>query len=143
MTNLTYGKRDVTAMAKVLSEDYATVEEAASAALETAFALYEKKSCWVIVGQLRYSDGYLSAQDPRACKVALGPYGTQIQAQNAGRSLAYSVATQEEFRWWDLPLHHGTPAAWFKARKEERQAAELAARKRDPIPQHIKEQLSA
>ena len=140
MSNLTIGKRDVTKLATALEAgEFTGPEDMAKAALELAFEIYEAKSAWMIVGQLRYQpgQGFLRATDAHGEKVALGPYGTEKQAITAGESLAYSNQTGEEFRWWVLPIHRGTPAAWFKARKLARQEAELAAKERKMVPTAI------
>lgn len=110
--------KQVKQMAEVLSAQYETVEEAAAFALEEAWRLYEERSNFVVVGQLVYSDGvFVKPDDVRATKVALGPYGTAGDAKAAGESLAVPSHKGETFRWWLLPVHHGTPAAWHKARK--------------------------
>ena len=124
--SLTIGKRDVTKIARVLEQPYETAEEAAQAVLEAAFELYEQKAKWTVVGQLYYSDHkWLDPEDAAASKVALGRYGTQTQAEAAAASLVFSHQTGEEFRAWALPVHHGTPASYFKERLEERKAREL------------------
>ena len=119
------GKRDINKLAQVLDQDYETVEEAASAALLAAWEIYETKAKFAVAGQVRYSRGWLDADDERASKVILGPFGTLKQAQAAGESLAYSSRTGEESKWWAVPMWHGTPAAWYEQRKQDRMKHEL------------------
>lgn len=123
---LSIGKRDVTRIAKVLDQDYETVEDAARAVLEAAFELYESKAKFTVVGQMYYAPdgGWLDKDDAAASKVALGRYGTEIQARDAAESLTISGPTGEQFLAWVLPVFHGTPHAYFKARAEERKRAE-------------------
>lgn len=128
MAGLSIGKRDVAKVAAVLDQQYETVEEAARAALEEAFAIYESKAKFTVVGQLRYSPegGWLNHDDALACMVALGRYGTETQARNDAESFVVSKSTGEEFRAWVLPVYHGTPASYFTGRKDAK--AEAAAR---------------
>lgn len=107
-------------MAEVLDQDHETVEGAAQAALELAKKLYEERAKFAVVGQVRYSDGWLDAEDGRASKVVMGLFATEKQAQTAGESFAFSHQTGEEARWWCVKLHNGTPHDWYKQRKEER-----------------------
>jgi hypothetical protein len=113
----------------VLDLDYGTAEEAAKAALTEAFAIYEDKAKWTVVGQLMYGEGeYIDHEDAAASKVALGRYGTEKQAQSAAEALVISMRTHEEFRAWVLPVWHGTPAAYFSERAEERKRQELGSK---------------
>jgi len=123
--SLTTGKRDIARLAAVLEQDFGNVEEAAKAALAEAFAIYEEKARFTVVGQLYYSDGFIDHADAAATKVALGRYGTEKQAQSAAESLVISTRTHEEFRAWVLPVWHGTPASYFGERAEERKREEL------------------
>lgn len=120
MTNIKIGVTDVQKLAKALDAgEFSSAEDMALAALEIAYQMYEDKAQFVIVGQLHYAgrSGYAKSNGDR---VALGPYSTLGDAKAAGTSLSLSAATKEEFRWWMLPYHHGTPATWFKARKMAR-----------------------
>lgn len=139
-------KAHVKKMTEVLDMDHESMEDAAQAALtlawdiwkaeatyqatkfplEIAWGLYEAKGKYVVVAQVYYEDGYLSDSDGRASKVCLGPYGTETQAKAAGESLAFSASSGAQLRWWLVPIEHGTPAAWHKRRKEEREAEALA-----------------
>jgi hypothetical protein len=113
-------------LAAVLSAEYDSVEDAASAALEEAWAAYEARGNWIVAGQIRFTDGrYVNADDGRASKVAVGPFATRGQAVTAGESLALSKRTGEEFRWWVLELFHGSPATLHKLRQDDRKAAQL------------------
>lgn len=135
--NLTTTKKDVATIAAVLRDgEFDSADEAAAAVLEAAWDLYEAKSKFIIVGQLYYApgEGFIQPEDPRALKVALGPYGTESQANKAQASLLYSGATGEEFRRWVLPIHHGTPNTWFVARKKAREQAEIDARQPLGLP---------
>lgn len=122
---LTIGKRDVALMAGVLDEDHATVEDAAKAALEAAFALYVSKARFVVAGQLMWSGGFIDSADAAAAKIAVGPYATEGQAQSAAESLVISTRTHEEMRAWVLPVWSGTPAAFYGERAEERKRQEM------------------
>lgn len=123
--SLSIGKRDVARMAKVIDGDFDTVGEAAEAVLVEAFAIYEEKARFTVVGQLYYSDGFIDHADAAATKVALGRYGTECQAQSAAESLVINGRGHEEFRAWVLPVWHGTPASYFGERAEERKRQEL------------------
>lgn len=114
------GKRDVAKMVAVLDSSYDSAEEAAQAVLEAAFSIYEDKAQYTVVGQLYYNGGFYDPGDPAADKVALGNYGTEKQAHEAARSLVFGSATNEQFRSWVLPVHHGTPNSWYVKRKKAR-----------------------
>lgn len=130
---LTIGKRDVAKAADLLEQEYESAEDAAQALLEFAFDLYEKKAKYTVVGQLRYSNGFVDPASEEAVKIALGAYGTETQAINAARSLVLSTSTNEEFRAWPLPVWHGTPAAFFKERKKLIGVRELGATPTDKL----------
>lgn len=110
------GKTEVRKLAAVLDQEYATVEEAAEAALVAAWELYESKGKYTVVGQVRQSDG-------KGDKIALGRFGTANQATTAALQLAYSSVTHEECLAWVLEVHPGSPHEWFKARKQAKQAS--------------------
>jgi len=123
---ITIGKRDVARLAAVLEQDFGTVEEAAKAAMVEAWAIYEEKAQWTVVGQLRYGEGgYIDHADAAASKVALGRYSTEKQALSVAESLVISTRTHEEFLAWVLPVWHGSPAAYFAERAEERKRQAL------------------
>ena len=124
--SISAGKRDVARLATVLEQDFGTVEEAAKAAMAEAWAIYEEKARYTVVGQLYYGEGgYIDHADAAASKVALGRYGTERQAQSAAEALIINGRGHEEFRAWVLPVWHGTPAAFFGERAEERKRQEL------------------
>jgi hypothetical protein len=111
----------------VLEQDYSVAWDAAKAALAEAFAIYEEKAKWTVVGQLYYDeDGFIDHDDAAASKVALGRYGTEKQAESAAESLVINGRGHEEFRAWVLPVWHGTPAAYFAERAGERKRQELS-----------------
>jgi len=112
----------------VLEQDFNNVEDAAKAALSEAWAIYESKARFTVVGQIYYSGGYLDHEDAAANKVALGRYATENQAQAAAESLVFGTRTHEESRAWVLRVHHGTPASYYAERAEERKKAELAGK---------------
>lgn len=145
--SLNIGKRDVARMVAVLDGEYETVEDAARAALEEAFALYEGKAKFTIVGQMYYSPkgGWLSHEDAAATMVALGRYGTEKAALNDAESFVISNTTGEQFRAWVLPVHHGTPASFFAKRKAaikaaEEEAAPVLANSMEAALQRLREQ---
>lgn len=118
------GKRDVTKITKLLeSEEYESADDLAMAVLNEAFAIYESKGKFTVAGQLFYDSGYVSPEDERASKVSLGLYSTEKQAEDAARALFYNSQTHEQFKSWVLPVHHGTPASYYSARKEAREEA--------------------
>ena len=131
--NISFGKRDVTQIAKVLEGDFASADEAAEAVLSAAWELYESKAQYVVIGSSRRPLEGLDAH------VSLGLYGTRTQAQNAGHALAYSASTGEEFDWLVLPVAWGTPAsglhAWrkkaFAERSKAREATKAKQAKKD------------
>jgi hypothetical protein len=114
-------------MAAVLDQEHETLEEAAQAALDCAVEIFESRAKFAVVGQVRWSNGYLSPEDGRAAKVVLDWFPTRKKAETAGRSLAFSNQTNEEVRWWVVPVHHGSPHEWHRARKEEHQRASIEA----------------
>lgn len=117
-------RKQVNAMAEVLGGQFDSVEEAAEAALEYAWATYEQRANYVVVGQLKYTDGqFVRPEDIKATKVAIGPYGTPGDAKAAGEALAVPANKSETFAWWLLPIHHGSPAVWHKARQADLAAA--------------------
>lgn len=124
-TNVKPGVKDIKAMVEVLEGEYADAKEAAKAVLEAAFEIYEGKSKWMILGAL-VKDPTGRTDPITAERVCFGPYGTETQARAAQAQLFYSTATGEEFVRWLLPMNHGTPAAWFRKRKQAREAAEEA-----------------
>jgi len=108
-------------------EPLVSAEDAASALLELTWDLYEQRAKFTVVGQLRYSKGeFLDPEDARASKVALGRYATETQAKDHAESLVFSHQTGEEMRVWVLPVHHGTPHEWFRARATDRKEEALA-----------------
>lgn len=127
MAGLNIGKRDVTKIADVLDQDYDSAEEAARAAIQACFALYEAKAKFTVVGQLFYSPegGWLNRADALASMVALGNYGTEKAAYNDALSFTISSATHEQFKAWVLPVYHGTPASYFGKRKDAKNEAVL------------------
>lgn len=120
------GKTEVRAVAAVLEPEFKSltpeqreeVEEVALAALEEAWAQYEKKAKFTVIGQVSSVNGKaILPSDEQATKIALGRYGTENQATAAALGLAYSAQTHETARSWVLPVFHGTPNDWYKARK--------------------------
>lgn len=140
--SVSFGKREVQKVAKVLDGEYESAEEAAEAVLAEAFAMYESRAKFTVVGQLYYApgEGYIGADDERAAKVSLGAYSTRGQAEKAGESLAYNTQTHESFRWWALPIHHGTPASFYAERKKVREkAVQDEGRKDSQLEQTLRE----
>lgn len=119
---ITIGKRMIDRLADVLDAPHDSVEDAAKAALEEAFAIYEEKAQWAVAGQLYYAPGmgYVSSEDAKDHRVVLGPFTTHKQAETACASLWTSSATGEEFQRWIVPMWHGSPAAYYKSRQQER-----------------------
>lgn len=134
-------------LAKLTKEQQAEVMAVALAATEAAFEAYEAKAKFMVLGQVRYNGEYLSPEDFRAAKVALGPFGTRKQAESAGESLAYNSKTGEESRWAAVAVWNGTPAAWYASRLKERQQALQATSTDTPARelrhQHIRDWLDA
>lgn len=128
------GKRDIQALARMMDQDWDSLDDAAEAVLAKAWELYEAKAKYTVVGQLYYAKGYVDPDEARAAKVALGNYSTERQARQAAESLWYSTQTHEEFRSWVLPVHHGTPASFYADRKKAREEAEREARRDENSP---------
>lgn len=122
------GKKDIEKLATVLEGDYGDVTEAATAALTAAWDIYEAKAKYTVVSQLRFSAqaGTIDPLSDEADKIAFGRYGTEKQAHDDAMKMAFSTQTNEEFRSWVLPVHHGTPNDYYKARKQARTEAALA-----------------
>lgn len=120
MSNIKPSVTEVKALAKVLDEGtFTNAADMALAALEMAYAAYEDRARFVIAGQLYYRNGAGYVKD-NGDRVAFGPYDNLTPATAAGEQLAYSANGGEEFKWWLLPYHQGTPAQWFKQRKQIR-----------------------
>ena len=152
---MTPGKTEAKAVAKAMDPGFGDLDkeqqqELIAIAMEVtkvAWEQYETKARFMVMGQVRYRDGWLSPDDVRAARVALGPFSTRKMAEQAGDSLAYHAATGEESRWAAVPFWHGTPAAWYQARLKERQQAAQAVSDTTPARelrhQHIRDWLDA
>lgn len=133
-------------MAEVLDDEYETVEEAAAAVLDAAWAIVQERAKFTVVGQIKTPAG-----QPAGDKVALGWYATQTQATNDALKLTHSSQTHESALAWVLPVVHGTPNDWYVSRKNakkaeaatdssvrerelQRRIAWVAAHPDDPIP---------
>lgn len=122
--SLKVGKREVDKFMSTLEGEYDSPEDAAKAALEAAWSIYEDKAAWTVVGQVHYDPhggGWVDPEDARVARIALGRYATEKQAEDAARSLRVG-SNGEEFKAWVLPVHHGTPHSYFTEKKKERQA---------------------
>lgn len=121
MSHTPYAK-EVKAVAAILdAAEHETVEDLATAVLEKAFELFGVNHAkHIVVGQLIDTPprAGLSREQKSEVKVALGPFATRSAATAAGKSLALSTTTGEQYRWWCLPLHKGTPAEWHAQRKK-------------------------
>lgn len=138
-------KAEVQAVARMLdAAEYPTVDDLAHALLVKAWELYESRACrYMVAGQLHYQGDltptdeiedrqelgrrpevspYVKPGDPRENLVALGPFPTLAQARTAGKSLADSTASREEYRWWAVPVWTGTPGAYHAERARLRKA---------------------
>lgn len=120
------GKTEVKKIMAVLDQDHETLEDAARACIEACWDEYEKRAKFIIAGQVRFSNGYLDADDVKAARVAMGPFPTRLQAEKAGQSLAYSYSTGEQAKWGAFPLWRDTPAKWYTERKKARDLRESA-----------------
>lgn len=126
---LPIGKRDISAVAKVLTEPHDSAEDAAAAVLKVALEIFSQKAKFVVVGQLKWSGGKVTDSE-KADKVALGPYATRSEAQSAGKQLAFSTKTNEEFRWWMLEVWPASPDKFYAARRDARLESE-----KKPLPE--------
>lgn len=132
-------------MARMLdAAEYETVDDLAHALLTKAWEMYESRACrYIVAGQLYYQGDmrtkdqieddqelgrrpevspYLRPGDPRENLVGLGPFPSLAQARTAGKSLADSTASREEYRWWVVPLWTGTPGAYHTHRAQLRKS---------------------
>ena len=124
MTNLTPGAKDVKALAEMLDGGkFESAEDMARTALEYAFQAYEARANFVVVGQKVYGPDTGFTRD-NGDRVAFGPYANLGGAQEAFTQLTYSLTTGEEFKAWLVPYEQGTPAQWYRRRKEIRELAE-------------------
>lgn len=112
-------------MASLLDGNHESAEEAAKAALELAWEMYEAKAKYVVIAQVR---GALADGDGETHldTVVLGPYSTPGKATAAGRSVAVGTPTHEECKWMLAQRFDGSPNAWYLERKE-RDAVEANA----------------
>lgn len=119
------GKAEVKRMAALLDADHESAEEAARAALDLAWEMYEAKAKYVVIAQIR---GALAegTGETHLDTVVLGPYSTPGKATAAGRSVAIGAPTHEECKWMLAQRFDGSPNAWYLERKE-RDAAEANA----------------
>lgn len=119
------GKTEVKRMAALLDAEHESAEEAARAALDLAWEMYEAKAKYVVIAQILGAqadgDGEISLDT-----VVLGPYSTPGKATAAGRSIAVGTPTHEECKWMLAQRFDGSPNAWYLERKE-RDAAEANA----------------
>lgn len=147
MTKLTFGKRDVEKVARVIEPEYDNLDKGAqeqvraiaSAALDTSTEVVLDRAKFTVVGQ--FTSGpqtrWVGRGEADASKGCLGFFSTAGDAQKAAESLTYSTASHEEWRAWVLPVEHKSAAEFHASRKAARlQAAaeELAAKaaERDP-----------
>lgn len=121
------GKREIKKFLETLEDEYDSPEDAALAALQAAWDIYEDKAMWTVVGQIHYDPfdgGWKDPTDARVARIALGRYATEKQAEAAASSLRVG-ANGEEFKAWVLPVHHGTPHSYFTEKKKEKQAKDV------------------
>lgn len=122
---LSIGGGDLTRIKAVLNateinDEPTTLDAMAKAVLNEAWDIYESKAKWGVAAQLyRQADGGYARMmdDGGVARVILTPYGTERSARTAGESLALSLTSKEEWRWWPIPMFHGTPAKWHAGRK--------------------------
>ena len=109
---------EVKAITAVLeSEEYEDAPAMAGAVLAKAWELFTaKRHKFVVAAQLIETPPGVAVD--ATVKVALGPFATKGNATAAGESLALSTQTGERYRWWCLPIHHGSPAEWHAQRKK-------------------------
>lgn len=135
MSHTPYAK-EVKAVTAILdAAEHETVEDLAEAVLAKAFDLFEANhGKYVVVGQLIDTPprAGLSRDERAEVKVALGPFANRSSATAAGKSLALSTATGEQYRWWCLPFHRGTPAEWHAQRKKKVYQPEMDGQMRLP-----------
>lgn len=124
--SLKYGKSEVNAIAAVLDEDHATVEDAARACLRAMEDIFASRASFVVVGQVTGTKerGSIPPDDPEAVRMSLGWYSTEGDARAAGDSLWFNTASGDTLHTWVLPVFHGTPAEWHGKRKQQHVAAQ-------------------
>lgn len=140
-TVLKYGKREIAKLAAVLNQDYATAEDAALAALKAMEEIFASRAKFTVVGKLKSTleDGELNPHDERAVCASLGWFSTEGDAKTAAEGLWRSTSTGETFYTVVVPVYHGTPAEFHKARKklQDDRKAEIEKRQRERLHKYI------
>lgn len=125
---LTHGKRDYLKLVPILAPDWDELDDEpreqvlaiAKQLMEKSLEIFNEKAKFVTVGQMYWTkgNGKLSSWDPKAEKLCVGFFGTEKQAEGAAFELIGAQTADEHFRVWTLPIWHGTPGAWRKARRK-------------------------
>ena len=128
---LTHGKRDYLKLVRILAPDWDELDDEpreqvlaiAQQVMEKSLEIFNEKAKFVTVGQMFWTedDGRLSSWDPKAEKLCIGFFSTEKQAHAAAMDLGGALTAKERFRTWELPIWHGTPGEWRKARKKAMQ----------------------
>lgn len=116
---LSWTKKHVAAMADTLDQDYADLDSAARAALDTALGIIEERAKFAVVGQVYKTaeHGEIPPSHEAAVKVCLGLFESDTKANEAGNALAFN-ASGDCLNWWVVPTFFGTPAAWHAERRD-------------------------
>ena len=116
-------KQQVLAVLDLLGElevSEVTEDEAASALIAKCWNLYEQRAKFVVAAQMtRPAEGEVLARPP--ARFAFGPFATEGDAIRAGGSLV-SPTGVEEWAWWVVPVHMGTPATFHRLRRGEHES---------------------
>lgn len=124
---LSWTKKHVASIVKVLDQDHETIEDAARAALDASLAIIEERAKFAVVGQVHHTaeHGEIPPSHEAAVKVALGFFESDTKANEAAGQLAFNTAG-DQMRTWVVPTFFGTPAQWNKERRER--AVELESK---------------
>ena len=126
MTALSPRKTELKKMMALLEEEFDSAEDAALAALELAYSLYEGQAKFYAVAQVIPGSGrYVSAQESADSKVVLGPFATHGQAYKACMSLTAGTPTGESALAWPVEAWYDSPHAWYLKRQAVYKRAEL------------------
>ena len=106
-------------MADTLDQEFGSLDEAASAALDTALGIITERGKFAVVGQVRHTaeHGDIPPSHEAAVKVCLGLFESDTKANDAAGQLVYNTAG-DLLTTWVVPTYYGTPSGWHKERRD-------------------------
>lgn len=124
-----HGVAERKAVIAVLDAEHASMEEAADAVLKEAWALYERRARFAVVGRVRLLEHKLvEDNDDRAVRTLLDVYPTAKQAEDAALSMTFGPGYADGHETWVVPTFFGTSAAYYKQIKSTREDKTMATK---------------